>query len=94
MVCWDWQWRMLWEYRMSLKHWKREDINMGIYEKQQQLMDNVCTDLNSICTLIAPKEESKKEEYGFIPGMNNMQNEVKQLDEYLHTLSWSASGMS
>lgn len=59
---------------------------MGIYEKQQQLMDNVCTDLNSICTLIAPKEESKKEEYGFVPGMNNMQNETKQLEEYLHTL--------
>lgn len=59
---------------------------MGIYEKQQQLMDNVCEDITSFRTLIAPKDESKKDEYGFIPGMNNMQNEVKALDDYLHTL--------
>ncbi len=59
---------------------------MGIYEKQQQLMDNVCEDITSFRTLIAPKDESKKAAYGFIPGMNNMQNEVKQLDDHLHTL--------
>ena len=59
---------------------------MGIYEKQQQLMDNVCEDISSFRTLIAPKDESKKAQYGFIPGMNNMQNEVKALDDHLHTL--------
>lgn len=59
---------------------------MGIYEKQQQLMDNVCEYITSFRTLIAPKDESKKTAYGFIPGMNNMQNEVKVLDEYLRTL--------
>ncbi len=59
---------------------------MGIYEKQQQLMDNVCEDITSFRTLIAPKDESKKDEYGFIPGMYNMQNEVKALDDHLHTL--------
>ena len=59
---------------------------MGIYEKQQQLMDNVCEDITSFRTLIAAKDESKKAEYGFIPGMNNMHNEVKALDDYLYTL--------
>lgn len=59
---------------------------MSIYEKQQQLMDNVCEDITSFRTLIAPKDESKKAEYGFVPGMNNMPNEVNALDEHLHTL--------
>lgn len=59
---------------------------MGIYEKQQQLMDNVCEDISSFRTLIAPKDESMKAQYGFIPGMNNMQNEVKALDDHLRTL--------
>lgn len=59
---------------------------MEIYAKQQQLMDEVCKDIVSFRTLIAPKDESKEEEYGFTPGMNNMQNEVKQLDDHLHTL--------
>ena len=59
---------------------------MGIYEKQQQLMDNVCEDITSFRTLIAPQDESKKGEYGFIPGMDNMLNEVKQLDGHLHIL--------
>ena len=34
---------------------------MGIYEKQQQLMDNICEDITSFRTLIAPKDESKKD---------------------------------
>ena len=59
---------------------------MEIYAKQQQLMDEVCETIASFRTLIAPKNESKEAEYGFIPGMNNMQNEVKQLDDHLHTL--------
>ena len=59
---------------------------MEIYAKQQQLMDEVCETIASFRTLIAPKDESKEAEYGFIPGMNNMQNEVKQLDDHLHTL--------
>lgn len=59
---------------------------MSIYEKQQQLMNNVCEEITSFRTLIAPKDESKKAEYGFIPGMNNMQNEANALDDHLHTL--------
>lgn len=55
---------------------------MEIYAKQQQLMDEVCETIASFRTLIAPKDESKEAEYGFIPGMNNMQNEVKQLDDH------------
>lgn len=59
---------------------------MGMYERQQQLMDKVCADITSFCTLISPKDNSKEAEFGFIPGMSNMQNEVDALKDYLHTL--------
>ena len=59
---------------------------MGIYDKQQQLLDSVCKDIASFRTLIAPKDESKRSEFGFVPGMNNMQNVVNVLDEYLRNL--------
>ncbi len=59
---------------------------MGIYDQQQQLVDSVCEDIASFRTLIAPKDESKKSEFGFVPGMNNMQNAVNALDGHLRNL--------
>ncbi len=59
---------------------------MGIYDQQQQLADSVCADIASFRTLIAPKDESKRSEFGFVPGMNNMQNAVNALDGHLRNL--------
>ncbi len=59
---------------------------MGIYDQQQQLVDSVCEDIASFRTLIAPKDESKRSEFGFVPGMNNMQNAVNALDGHLRNL--------
>ncbi len=70
----------------SEKHRKRKGFHMGIYDEQQQLVDSVCEDIASFRTLIAPKDESKKSEFGFVPGMNNMQNAVNALDGHLRNL--------
>ncbi len=70
----------------SEKHRKRKGFHMGIYDEQQQLVDSVCADIASFRTLIAPKDESKKSEFGFVPGMNNMQNAVNALDGCLRNL--------
>ncbi len=59
---------------------------MGIYNQQQQLMDSVCRDIASFRALIAPKDASKRSEFGFVPGMSNMPNEVNALDEHLRNL--------
>ncbi len=59
---------------------------MDMYQQQQKLMDNVCSDIQACVDLIGEKDPSKKSIYGFVPGMNGMENQAKVMREHIHTL--------
>ncbi len=59
---------------------------MKAYAKQQEMIDSVCQDLLICSELIGEKDESKKRKYGFVPGMESMQNQVLMLEDQVHKL--------
>lgn len=59
---------------------------MGIYTEKQRLLDAVSGEIEEYRELIGPENPEKKEKYGFVPGLRNMENEEKALDSYLKTL--------
>lgn len=59
---------------------------MKAYAKQQEMIDTVCKELLICSELIGEKDESKKQKYGFVPGMQSMQNQAVVLEEQVHKL--------
>ncbi len=59
---------------------------MSLYEKQQHLMNTVCEDIRVCIDMVSEKNPSKVSEYGFVPGMNNMDIHSAAMKEQIHKL--------
>ncbi len=57
-----------------------------MYEKQQKMIDTVCKDIQVCIDMVGKKDEAQRETYGFVPGMNNMDIQVKAMEEQIGTL--------
>lgn len=59
---------------------------MDMYQQQQKLMDDVCSDIQACVDLVGEVDPSKEIAYGFVPGMSGMENQAKVMREHIQTL--------
>ena len=57
-----------------------------MYEKQQQLVEQVIEELDVCADMLGKKDAAKEKEYGFIPGMDELQSEAR-LRERIQSIS-------
>ena len=57
-----------------------------MYEKQQQLVEQVIEELDVCADMLGKKDAAKEKKYGFIPGMDELQSEAR-LRERIQSIS-------